>query len=1241
MAEKLEINNNLIASLDCGVSSCGASSIDALKHSIYTQSSIWPSERTSETSEKAKMRRQIIRKNEMMCRLRRVLYIAGCLPDSYSKHFNFEATENDRGLGTLKRNLNKHMYIDIFDGKWEQLSLQMLEREIKSIIPDYNGKVSKTWLPVYLAKEGIHRMLSKEEFACVLLHLAHHRGSSFLDKQENDDDKKVSEFKKEKMTVEQLLDENNWTPSELEFSRLIENIKSGRPSKIGTDTVSRSYHKNELRRLFDTQKKFHSWLVDRTIYENVVSNLYPNNTAHRSACLSTKPFIDVVNNSEYDRDLSWFIIEDVIMFQRPLKSQKDKIRKCPLKKETYYDANENMVVKRPHVICKSHPVYAEYRIRLFINSLHFVDNNTDEEVSFDKKALFDKLWITDSVKYDEITSLVNLNNVTCKFTDGCNKEKSFKTNKYGYAMANALIVGGMSLEDAYSMTVLERLWHVMYSVSNEQEIIKALHKVSDEYSLDWDAFRLAALEMPDFKKDGYGEFSLGAIKRILPYIKDGNSLYAAKMKAFGDNISLPKRRAETIDDLNRFCEDDFKAGIYPENFRQAIKNNLKGFCDMVRHNRCWPNTVMLESTKELPNSQKKRKEIQKHQEEHAREKSLRMQILSIIGVELSSANILKLRILEEWVRANDTDAADAFKAYLKSKSDEKEDMLKKYVNVLDNKYRCPYCPDVTLSFRQVFNGDIVNREHILAYSNSLDNSFENLVLAPKEVNSVKGDMTGMEFIQAYGGTIIDGYRIAAEKEYTKHVKDTYKKSLKKKCEKLLSTDAQMSFNDFQLIATQITISYLRMLISSVYYTGKETGEYASNVQCVSSKVVSSLKDVLGINKIWHDKIALPRMKRLDEKNRDWNSSHSADEQRKLYVKVDKDNKEYVSPSDGFEIKRLDHRNHAMDAFALCLCTGNVLNIYNRTSRFDKNVRSVRELIRNMVKDDLWETVVEDGMKSVLNSETEHIRPVVKGHRSRRGVYKKYDNGKKKSFKTKSSYVPGYVLHKATKFSKKDDGFYLKKSVIDIFDSKKEISSDREILRTKFDVIMKDVRCDRPTRKILEYVFFENKGRMTEDVIASMNTHIDEICDAIGIKHHMEIRRLMYRGSDLDSVKFEIGSGSKAYVEKEKGSYVAADVYAKDERRFVAVYENSGEIANKDELAKRLKKGFKKIAHVKLGDLIEVSPMEKYKISSISIQQKIYGVPSNWSTVVGNELDSSKSAKKAAYRYNDIPLISCL
>lgn len=76
-------------------------------------------------------------------------------------------------------------------------------------------------------------------------------------------------------------------------------------------TIERKFYKSELRQILEKQKEFHAELRDESLYAACCEELYPSNEAYRSSIAN--------------RDFTYLFLDDIIFYQRPLKSKKSLI----------------------------------------------------------------------------------------------------------------------------------------------------------------------------------------------------------------------------------------------------------------------------------------------------------------------------------------------------------------------------------------------------------------------------------------------------------------------------------------------------------------------------------------------------------------------------------------------------------------------------------------------------------------------------------------------------------------------------------------------------------------------------------------------------------------------------------------------------------------------------------------------------------------------------------------------------
>ena len=116
-------------------------------------------------------------------------------------------------------------------------------------------------------------------------------------------------------------------------------------------TIERKFYKEELCQILEKQKEFIPELKDIELYKKCVHELYKNNEAHVESLMN--------------EDFTNLFINDIIFYQRPLKSKKSLIANCPFESYHYQDKDGNIQSHPIKCIPKSHPLYEEFRLWQF------------------------------------------------------------------------------------------------------------------------------------------------------------------------------------------------------------------------------------------------------------------------------------------------------------------------------------------------------------------------------------------------------------------------------------------------------------------------------------------------------------------------------------------------------------------------------------------------------------------------------------------------------------------------------------------------------------------------------------------------------------------------------------------------------------------------------------------------------------------------------------------------------------
>jgi len=344
-------------------------------------------------------------------------------------------------------------------------------------------------------------------------------------------------------------------------------------------TVERKFYKQELELILCKQKQLIPELQDNSLYKRCIEELYPNNEAHRNNIAKS----DFVN----------LFVNDVLFYQRPLKSKKSLISNCPYKSHFDKEGNEHPV----KCIAKSNPLFQEFRLWQFVQNLRIYQRErlvsdgqldlfgnvsagklqTDVDVTYefmktedDYVKLFD--WLNDraSIKQDTL-----LNSYFKVKKQRGQEQYPYRWNyvedkEYPCNETRAIILSGLSkcnIESTFLSHETEmHLWHILYSVEDKTEIEKALKKYTEKNNLP-DSFAEVFGKIKPFKKD-YGSYSEKAIKKLLSLMRMGKYWSADGIDA------KTKERIDKI--LTGECDENIKNRVREKAIDLSDMSHFKG-----------------------------------------------------------------------------------------------------------------------------------------------------------------------------------------------------------------------------------------------------------------------------------------------------------------------------------------------------------------------------------------------------------------------------------------------------------------------------------------------------------------------------------------------------------------------------------------------------------------------------------------------------------------------------------------
>ena len=765
-------------------------------------------------------------------------------------------------------------------------------------------------------------------------------------------------------------------------------------------TIERKYYKDELKQILEKQMEFHPELRDRKLYASCVNELYSNNEAHR--------------NNISARDFSYLFLDDIIFYQRPLKSKKSLIDNCPYEKNSHQDKDtgktEYFDVK---CIAKSHPLFQEFRLWQFIKNLRIyrkeMRRDTDVTGEFlrtdeDYVALFE--WLNDKkeIKQDGLLKypLFGLKKEAGNYRWNYVEDKSYPCNETRSSILLGLEKSGVP-EDFLTREKEEALWHILYSVSDRQEITKALRTFAMKHELtDADAFVSVFGKCPPFEK-AYGSYSAKAIKKLLPLMRMGkywsedaidvstrgriNKIIsgeydesirnrvrekAVKLTDISDFKGLPvwlacyivydrHSEAKEIDkwespaDIDTYLKAFKQHSLKNPIVEQVITETLRTVRDIwkqVGH----IDEIHVELGREMKSPADKRaritRKILENENTNLRIKYLLSEFLNPeFGIEnvrpQSTSQQDILRIYEDGVLNSVSNMPEDIDGILKkfNESDIKKRPTKsevmRYKLWLEQKYRSPYTGDV-IPLGQLFT-PAYEIEHVIPQSRYFDNSFSNKVICEAAVNRLKDNMLGHEFIKEYHGAKVE---LGFGKAVTIFSVEEYEQFVKDnysrsggKMKKLLMDDIPDDFISRQANDSAYVSKMIKTLLSNIVREKDEQEAISKNVVPCTGGITDRLKKDWGVNDVWN-RIILPRFRRMNELTGTTNFTDKNVNGHEIPTMP-------LELQRGFNKKRIDHRHHAMDAIVIACTTRNHVNLLNNEAARSENRANRGRLSRDL------------------------------------------------------------------------------------------------------------------------------------------------------------------------------------------------------------------------------------------------------------------------------------------------------
>lgn len=726
-------------------------------------------------------------------------------------------------------NLNGYLGNEIVTGKVSEVNEQLDTMYNDMVNIYYKDKVIN---PYILKVEALDRKLSKDELSIILVHYAKHRGY----KSNRDEDIKDSDAGKVKENIKEnkeMMEKNNYRIiSEMfikdeKFKDKIRNSKDNYKM-----SVTREMYFDEINKVLSSQVNY--GLITNEFKDEYI-NIWSSQRHY-----SKGPG----GNSKYGGDLI-ARMTGICKFDGLPRAPK-----CAPSSEIFV-ALTNLINFR----------FKEKRDNQY-------QRLNEEEI----KKVIDVAFEQDSISYDKIFKILNIENGIVKGLVATNKEKQNAINSFMkqakiekfkyedlddeqrelYDKLKSKEVNKRKFIELKNYSIIRKQFVKQLGTDKWKEIkdnfvlLDKIVEILTNYKLDEDVVKVlkenniseiytdVILSLPNFKD--HMMLSLELIRKLNKIMITGK-LYDEAMSELGFNHSELNGNHVKEDLLIPINQDD-------EITNQRVIRSLtqtRGIINSIIKKYGMPERINIETARELPKTREERNKISKKRDENRENNQRDKEILVNLGLfestdKITATDVLKYRL---WIEQN---------------------------------AKCAYSLE-NIPREQLFDNNLVQIDHILPYSRTFNDSYFNKTLVLTKYNQEKGNKTPYEW---FGKT--DKW-----KEYEAYIgsldipetkKDNY--LLTNLTPEMESEYRNQNLNDTKYISKYL-VSYIKANLN------------VNKVGCPSGSITGKLRNYWNLNGLTHSLESdnyYVSTKEIEKKNRNNNLHHAMDA---LIIAVANDN----------------------------------------------------------------------------------------------------------------------------------------------------------------------------------------------------------------------------------------------------------------------------------------------------------------------------------------------------------------
>ncbi|WP_299354049.1 type II CRISPR RNA-guided endonuclease Cas9 [uncultured Porphyromonas sp.] len=440
------------------------------------------------------------------------------------------------------------------------------------------------------------------------------------------------------------------------------------------------------------------------------------------------------------------IRDRIIFYQRPLKSCKQLVSTCEfekkervvqvkrINKEGVEELVERTITIGPKVAPKSSPIFQVCKVWESIQNirLYYPDGTERKLEQEEKQKLFDylqkndKLSLTalrkelkikpkDKLWCDKLLDKGIAGNTTTAILRKALKGYKDREKLLRFDLKNKVDEDGVILpiiDESYQNEPLYKLWHILYSIEDKDDMRRALVgqlKIKEE---DLDDGLMDALYKIDFVKQGYGNKSAKFICKLLPHLQEGK-MYSEAAEAAGvrhsDSMTAQERDERSLlETIPLLQKNALRQPVV-----EKILNQMINLVNALKREHGEIDEVRVELARELKMSREEREETTKSNNAREKENKTKAERIAEYGLTPTKSRIQKYRL---WEESNEC---------------------------------CIYCGK-HVDVVQFLRGEEIEVEHIIPRSILFDDSMSNKVCACRSCNQEKDNRFAMEYIQSKG-----------------------------------------------------------------------------------------------------------------------------------------------------------------------------------------------------------------------------------------------------------------------------------------------------------------------------------------------------------------------------------------------------------------------------------------------------------------------------------------------------------